>query len=263
MEIQKNIKIIDLALLIGDTLIIADTHIGQEEAMTKQGVLVPQFQFKETVKRLEHILKKTKPKTVIINGDIKEEFGTISDQEWRNTLKLIDFILKYADELILVKGNHDTILGPIAKKRNTKVVDYLIIDENSRIVEDKKAIEKITNKKTKIKIRASKNNILIIHGDQIPDKRILKKIKTIIIGHEHPAIGVTERIRTETFKCFLRGKWKKYNLIVLPSFNQIIEGHDVLKEEHVSPFMDQPLGNFEVYIVGDKVYEFGKIKHIH
>src|SRR3989338_5634354 len=133
MEIAKDIEIIDLCLLLKkeNILILADTHIGYEESLNKQGILMPRFQFKEIIERLEKIIKQTaKVDKIIINGDIKHEFGTISEQEWRHTLRLLDFLGKYCNEIILVKGNHDKILGPIAKKRNVKVLEKIVIGEN-------------------------------------------------------------------------------------------------------------------------------------
>ena len=38
---------------------------------------------------------------VIINGDLKHEFGTISETEWRNTLGIIDFLLKQCKNIVL------------------------------------------------------------------------------------------------------------------------------------------------------------------
>ena len=92
MEIQKGIQIIDLALYLtkSRTLLITDTHIGYEESLNKQGMFIPRFYFKDMIQRLEKIRKKVKPLRIIINGDIKHEFGNISNQEWRHTLRLID-----------------------------------------------------------------------------------------------------------------------------------------------------------------------------
>jgi len=252
MNILPEIMIIDLALLIDKTLIIADTHIGYEESLNKQGILVPRFQFKEIIQRLERIIGNKRFDKIIINGDIKHEFGTISEQEWRHTLRLMDFLKQYCGEIILIKGNHDTILGPIAKKRNIKVVDYYIIN-NKKDHYPKKSIK-------------NKNNIFIIHGDKVDDK-ILKiinknKIKTIIIGHEHPAVTLKEGPRAELYKAFLKGKWKKYDLIVQPSFNLVTEGTDVVKERLLSPFLKHDLRNFSAYIVADKVYGFGKLRNL-
>lgn len=232
MEILKGIEIIDLGLYIekNKTLVIADIHIGYEEALNKQGILVPRYQFKEIIARLEKILSKVKPKIIVINGDVKHEFGKISEQEWRDTLKILDFLSKHCEKIILVKGNHDTILGPIAEKRNVEIVDFHKIDD-----------------------------IFITHGDKIPEN--LAKSKTIIIGHEHPAVGLTKGPRTEQYKCFLSGKWKKKNLVVMPSFNLIVEGTDILQEKLLSPFLTK-IENFNVYVVADKVYKFNKVKDI-
>jgi len=239
MKILPNIEIVDLALYINSTLVISDVHIGYEEALNKQGILVPRTQFEEITKRMENIfsaLSNKKIKTIVVNGDLKHEFGTISEQEWRNTLKFIDLLHKHCEEIILIKGNHDTLLGPIARKRNVKVLDYFII-------------------------KNKKNRILIAHGDKIPDKKILKSVDTVIIGHEHPAISIKEAARVEQFKCFLKGKFKGKNLIVQPSFNTMIEGTDLLRDKILSPFLKQNLDNFDVFVVEDKVYEFGKLRN--
>ena len=236
MEILKGIEIVDLALYLKKekVLIIADTHIGYEEALNKQGVLVPRISFKELILKLEKILKKTgKLDRIIVNGDIKHEFGKISETEWRHTLRLLDFLSKHCKEVILVKGNHDTILGPIAGKRNVSVKDF-------------------------VKIK----NILIVHGDILVKKGLLRGIKTIIIGHEHPAITIRDVSRAEKYKCFLKGKYLRKNLIVMPSLNLLVYGLDVTATKKFSPFLKQKLDNFEVYIVSDKVYDFGKIKKL-
>lgn len=255
-HILPSLQIIDLALYHKkqNILIIGDIHIGYEEALNKQGLLIPRFQFNEIGKRLENIFKtiNKKLKKIIINGDIKHEFGTISDQEWRQTLRLLDFLSKHANEIILIKGNHDTILGPIAKKRNIKIVDCYLIRERSELLGQRRKQRK----------KKFENNIIIIHGHKIP-KNIPKNIKTIIIGHEHPAVSLREGPRTELVKCFLKGKWKKYDLIVIPSFNLILEGTNISKEKLLSPFLQQNLNNFDVYIVADNTYYFGKLKNIN
>ena len=232
MKILPAIDIVDLALYFDSTLVIADVHIGYEEALNNQGVLVPRVQFEEMAKRMERVfsgLNGKKADRAVINGDLKHEFGTISEQEWRNTLKFLDLLAKHCKEIILIKGNHDTILGPIAKKRNVKVVESLGVGK-----------------------------VLVAHGDKIPGS--LDNYSTIIIGHEHPAVSLKEGPRIEKFKCFLKGRYKGRNLIVQPSFNSMIEGTDILKDSILSPFLKQNLDNFEVYVVEDKVYKFGKLK---
>jgi uncharacterized protein len=231
MKISSSIEINDLALFLKShkALVIGDVHLGFEESLAKHGMLMPRFQFKDTMERLEGILANIKGlKEVIINGDLKHEFGRILDQEWHDTLLFLDFLKKHCGKIVLVKGNHDMILGPIARKRDIDIVDDYWLGD-----------------------------ILITHGHTVP--KGAEKAKTIIIGDAHPAVSIREGSRIEVFKCFLRGKWKGKTLIAMPSFNMVTTGTDVLKESLQSPFLQQDLSGFEVFVAADKVYDFGKL----
>ena len=225
----------DLGIYLEDEHLLAftDVHLGYEEAMTKTGVLIPKFHFKDLMVRMEKMIKETHPETILINGDLKHEFGSISDEEWRNTLKFLDYLKRHSKKLILMKGNHDTIIEPIAKKAGLSTVKSYLA-----------------------------GNVYFTHGDFIPDE-IPKEAKVIVIGHEHPAVSIQEGSRVELVKCFLVGKWKRFNLIVLPSFNLVTEGTDVLKDQILSPLLKQNLRNFNVFVVSDKVYGFGKLKNLN
>ncbi|MFC1691845.1 metallophosphoesterase [Nanoarchaeota archaeon] len=238
MQIIEGIEIVDLALWLQDTktLIISDLHIGYEEALNKQGIMVPRFHYPDLDKKLKAILDQTNPELIIINGDLKHEFGRISETEWRHTIRIMDLLLKHA-KVLLIKGNHDNIAGPLAEKRNLELVeDYYFEDKQ----------------------------IYVCHGNIIPDKtnENFKNSKTVIIGHEHPAVSIKSKTRVEKFKAFLKGKYENKTLIVQPSFNPIIEGTDILQEQLLSPFLKQNLENFEAFVVADEVYEFGKLKNI-
>lgn len=236
MNILPNIRIVGLTLFLEKQkiLVISDSHIGYEESLNKQGVLIPRLQFKEILKQLEPVFKQVKPETIVMLGDMKHEFGTISRQEWRDTLNLLDYLMSKAEKIILIKGNHDTILGPLADKKGLAVRDSFFID-----------------------------NTLFVHGHKLPDEKSesFKNAKTIIIGHEHPAISLRDGPRTEKYKCFLLGKFKKRNLIVMPSFNFVTEGTDILQEKLLSPFISN-ISDFEAFIVGDKAYKFGKVSKL-
>ncbi|MEK6967960.1 MAG: metallophosphoesterase [Nanoarchaeota archaeon] len=236
MEIHKGIEIIGNSLYLKKhkTLVISDLHLGFEESLNRQGVLVPRFQFKDILEQLEKIRKKIgcKIKATILNGDLKHEFGRITDQEWRELRKLFKHLQQNDENVIIVKGNHDVNLGPVAEMENVSIVKNIELED-----------------------------IMIIHGDEIP-KNLPKKIKTIIIGHEHPAVSLREGGRVERFKCFLKGKWKGKNLIVMPSFNPLIEGSDIMKEKTLSPFLQKNLSNFEVWVAADEPLYFGKVRNL-
>ncbi len=233
------IRAVGLALYINKTLILGDVHMGYEEAINKTGVLVPRHQYKDTIKRLEHLFvlletEKLPVSKIIINGDLKHEFGTISETEWRNTIGVLDTLLKECLNVVLVKGNHDSILGPIAKKRSVAVKDYEFV-----------------------------GNMLVCHGDKIPKKSILDKARVIIIGHEHPAVALRDRSRLEKYKCFLAGKWKGKDLVVMPSFNTAVEGADILSEKQLSPFL-KDISDFQVFILGERgnLINFGSVSRL-
>jgi len=237
-QLIKGIFALGLSLYTSKTLIIGDVHMGYEEAINKSGVLIPRRQYTETINLLEQTfneLKKYKMPVdkVIINGDLKHEFGTISETEWRNTLGIIDFLLKQCKNIVLLKGNHDTILGPIANKREIAVKAFELVGD-----------------------------VFVCHGDYITDKADLKKAKVLVIGHEHPSVALRQGGRIEKYKCFLVGEWQKKALIVMPSFNTVVEGSDVLKENLLSPFLSD-IGKFEVFVSGyGEILNFGSVNKL-
>ncbi len=245
MQILPGVEMVNLALYVGklNALVIGDVHIGYEEAMNRRGVLIPRFHFGDVIASLNYafhllqpLLKKSKRQKlaqIIINGDLKHEFGSISEQEWREILKFLDILAQHCEKVVLIKGNHDVILAPIARKRNIELVeDY------------------------------SSEGFFICHGHKVPETPEFKKAKTIIIGNEHPAVSIRDGPRTELFKCFLKGKFRRKNLVVMPSFNPITAGTDVLKETFISPFLKTGISNFEVFVAADDSYYFGRVKDL-
>jgi len=229
MRILNKFEIVDLGLVYKDNLIIGDLQLGYEDYLREKGTLLPKFQFKDIMNRLENILKKVDVKRVIFNGDIKHEFGRINRQEWDEILYLFDFILDKKLELVLVKGNHDPILFPLAKKRGIEVID-----------------------------KWDDNEVSILHGDKI----LLDLKENVVIAHEHPAISFREK-PSEKFKCFLVGKFGKSNLIVMPSFTTLNPGTDISKGKFISPFLNN-LSEFSCYLIDDdgEARDFGKIRNL-
>lgn len=250
MEITKGVEVIGPALFIKKekALIVGDLHIGQERIMQYQGMMVPINQYEQINEFMEKTLEKLKPKKIIINGDLKHDFGKITSDEWDKITLFLKNLKKYA-EVIVISGNHDKVLEPITEKLGIKMREGYIINE-----------------------------IYICHGDKIPTENLnYQSSKIIIIGHEHPAIRLTERYRSETYKCHLKGTYEKKTLLVMPSLNPISEGSDMLTETLLSPFLKKAkksttnktkgtmnIADFEAIILDDnnKPYQFGKLKDI-
>jgi len=223
MKLCEGVVAVDVACYIeaSKTLVISDVHIGLEESLNKQGVLVPKRPFTEVLDRLQAIMDVAKPTTVVLNGDIKDQFGSIGPQEWRNVKKLIDYIQQKA-KLVVVKGNHDTVLDPIAKDRNLSLVTSY-----------------------------NAGGMTIMHGDTLPDP--LPKV--LIIGHYHPAVRLREDRKSELYKCFLKITQGKSTIIVQPSFNTLKEGSDVINNP---PDLAVP-AKTEVFVVDKQVLPFGRL----
>lgn len=184
---QEKFEFVDKCLYLPEKkiLVIADLHVGYEEALNKQGIFIPRTQFKEIMKELKKTFKKLEKKKVeeiVVLGDLKHEFGNISQQEWREVKEFLDFLKKKVRKVVLVKGNHDTILEPIAKRRELIIKDYYI-----------------------------KGEVCFLHGHKL-FLCLDKKIKTIVLGHRHPAVVLSDKYKKERYKCFLVGEWKKRKL---------------------------------------------------
>ena len=228
-------EIVDSALLIKDCLVISDIHLGYEYALNREGFMIPRFQYKKIIDRLKEIINVSNASKIIVNGDLKHEFGKISKQEWNEVMDFIKFLKEHFDEIILIKGNHDNFTGFIAEKCGLEVYENYSVE-----------------------------NYIIMHGDKIPDDFDKTKENTVIIGHEHPSIGLRSGERVEKVKCFLKGKVKDKKFVIMPSFNFITEGSDCLQQKTISPFLKNiSLGNFEVFAVENfEVMNFGKIKNL-
>lgn len=238
MELLKGVIADDLFLYLKDhnAFVMSDIHLGYEESLNRQGILVPKNNYDDLMMRLERSLENIKKRNIIdkiiINGDMIHEFGKISCKEKELVHRFIRFLSGYA-QVIIIGGNHDKALK-FFMSEDTRLRDEFILGD-----------------------------ILMTHGDKVPSKAILKNIRTIIIGHEHPSVALTSGSRIEKYKCFLKGVYQGKDIIVMPSCNLFLEGTDILREKALSPILAAcKLIDFEAYVIGDKVYDFGKIKNL-
>jgi len=218
-------------------LVIGDLHLGIEEMFNSQGMLLPRHNFSDIKKHLgERVFSKARPELVVINGDLKHEFGSISEQEWHEVIDILRFLQAHCKKLVLVRGNHDSILGPIANWEGLKI--------------------------EKEGVLLKKSNVFVAHGGKIPESPGFKAAKTVVVGHGHPAVTIREQYKSELFKCFLVGKFKGKKLVVMPSMNTVSIGTDVRDEKPLGPFLAGRLDRFRVFAIADKTYDFGLLKDL-
>lgn len=237
-------KFIDKALFFHEQgiLVIGDLHLGFEEALRQSGILVPERQIKDIIENLKQIFKEIektgKINKIVFLGDIKHAFY-FEKEEKRGFNEIMDFLQTKLnpENIILVKGNHDTM-------------DYSI--------------------ERKMKPYHEESGILFIHGHKPISEAILKKVDTIVMGHTHPCVIFSEGVKKEAYKCFLEGEFKGKTAIVLPSFMDITEGTPVnyYNEDYIESFSLIPkrdIMKFRVWAVapnGKDVLDFGRIKDL-
>ena len=225
-------------------LVIGDLHIGYGHALRNSGVLLPQRQLHDTINDLEKIINKIKErkykiKKVIFLGDIKHYFSF----EWKEKVdfnRVIDFLTQYVKEenIILIKGNHDKFDFSGKKMKN-----YYFY-----------------------------HGLIFLHGHiefpQISEERV----KTIVIGHLHPSVTLSDKqnIKREKYKCFLHGRYKGKEIFIIPSFIDITEGSSIndanyYPDQGFSIIPYKLISKFNTYIVNEngKAFDFGKVKKLN
>ena len=241
---ETKIKYVGKCLLIESggerILVVGDLHLGYEEALNRTGVLVGRKMFDEMISDLNAVFGEVgKVDKVVLLGDVKHDFGGISKQEWKDVNAILDYFESMSGGVVVVKGNHDNILEPILKKRKMKLLGVYIW-----------------------------NGFAFLHGDEDYEEVWGKKTDTIVVGHGHPAVRLNEPkgIKSEKYKCFLVGKFKGKEMIVVPSFIDFYVGSDPREDEMVMAW-DVNWRNFDVKIVSESdesmdALDFGKLKRL-
>ncbi len=155
---------------------------------------------------------------MIINGDIKHNF-----KPYPNEIKLLkEFISEINEyvELILIKGNHDSLFP-----KDIEILDYYKL-----------------------------NNYIIAHGH----KHI--KGENFIISHEHPSIKLRDDVGAIIkLPIYLINK----NYIVLPAFNPLSPGNDLINNSPTSPIIKNEFLNSEVIAISEYgLLNFGTLRDL-
>ncbi|MBD3247596.1 hypothetical protein GF378_03180 [Candidatus Pacearchaeota archaeon] len=234
-------------------LVIGDLHLGYEAMLIKSGLLTPKMQNKKVISDLKSTFKEIKKKgyklkKIVFLGDIKHAFAYEAEEKF-SFREVYDFLQENLDEkdIIFIKGNHDTIDYTF----NDKLKNYYICNAGKT---GKDKDEKIA----------------FIHGHESFPEVFDKKVKTIVMGHIHPSVlfNDPDTSKKEKYKCFLIGKYKGKEIIILPSFltisiGQPVNNYDDIYEDYFSIIPRKKILDFNVHVVGEKeIYDFGKVKKL-
>ncbi len=171
----------DRALYIAsmNMLVISDLHLGKSAHFRRAGLSVPAIIGQNDLQRLELLVKKYQPETLLITGDMFhhdynheiEEFAT-----WRNSYPQL--------KIILVRGNHDRLLYSKSSNLGIEVYDT----------------------------HFNAGPFCFVHQQ----KDVACTDKYVISGHIHPGVQLTGRAKQRLrFPCFFFGP----TYALLPAFS--------------------------------------------
>jgi putative SbcD/Mre11-related phosphoesterase len=218
------VSFFERALKIKNFLIIADLHLGMSELFIEKGSFIPRFIEKEILKELEELRKENNVRYLIINGDIKHDFGK-EKEEFFSLARFLKKLKEIFKEIIIIQGNHDNYIKNIALKLGIKVVKRVNLG----------------------------NKIVITHGDVY--FKDFEEDKIFIIANEHPFLKLGEY--NLEIPVFLMNR----KLIVIPAFNKFLKGSNVLNKDFLSPYLKKINYVNIIYVEEkDKLINLGKLK---
>lgn len=215
--------------------VCADIHIGIEDAIIAEGFSFPLNEEKELLDRFGAIVKRFKPVTIVLNGDILHEFNRLRKNTKKSFDRIMLALLLSVDEVVLVTGSHDKMMAAALEGLDG------VSSENHYF----------------------KGGVLFTHGDAIPVRAKEDDVKLIVIGHDHPMLDID--LKKEP--CFLYGEkvWRGKDILVLPAFNPLCAGTTINgmdSNDFLSPFIREgDIGFYRpiISIDGD-VLEFPMLK---
>lgn len=230
MNLLHGIEIIEpypaLYIKSMDAIVISDLHLGYEGVMAEyHGLFIPRTQFKKELGILKKITESRKAGTIIITGDLKHEFSETTYIEFKEVRAMFEFLKTGFKRIVVIKGNHDNYLFYVTRKYDIELPDSLLLD-----------------------------GFLFIHGDVLPEKKELEKAEVIIMGHEHPAIGLFDEVGAkEKIKTFLVGEVNGKKLIVMPALSPLASGTEInlaRREELLSPVLKELVDIDKLKVIG-------------
>lgn len=211
-------------------LIVTDLHIGFEATLASNNIFVGKnTTINETISELLDIIKKTKPDSVILLGDVKSSIKSISKNEWDEVPLFFEKIKEKVD-VILIPGNHDSNIQKL-------VPDGITLVSSSGLV-----IE----------------NVLLTHGHTMPSENV-SHVEKIIMGHVHPVFFEEESVlngqrvwislKAEKQKIFPSSSGE-IEITVIPSFNKYFYAtHKKQYKKSISPIIEKIKGDSSARVI--------------
>ncbi len=227
--------------LIGKKLVISELHFGIELDLQRRGVNV-QLDPRRYAAELNKLKSTSKASELLVLGDFKHTITGFNQRE-RNAFNEFIHLLEF-EEILVVKGNHDSRLGemcrPFPHFRVFPATGYVF--------------------------KHGKTSYGAFHGHAWPSEEVLKA-DVLLVGHNHAGIQIGKKDFAKTLPAWIVAPFdKKQKLVSFPSYNPLSGAmpFNVVRqgELHGPIFKDKrtDLENAQVILLSGQ--RIGKLKHL-
>ncbi len=198
----------------GRTLVLADLHLGYEDALEGDGLHFPRIHTMGLMEELLAAIERHGAERVILLGDIKHDFAR-GRWESRDDVRTVVSMVRECADCTVVTGNHDNFIHNILSGMDVEISDSVAIDGHT-----------------------------LAHGHGEVEGRPL------VIGHEHPSVRIFDKVGGFIkVPCFIHDE--ENSVVVLPAFSPMAPGNDLcngMRPELFSPvFKGLPDRGMRVY----------------
>ncbi|WP_136689676.1 metallophosphoesterase [Halorhabdus amylolytica] len=175
----------DRAVILGETLVLADLHLGREQS---SNVELSMGSERAIVERLGDLLDIHNVTEVVIAGDVLESFDSLPPGVASAFGRIEDCATEYGCRLIVTPGNHDIMLDALWD--GPTPAEYELEDTDT----------------------------VVLHGHELPET----DADRYVVGHDHPAIEIEGQKRPCYLRG--AGAYRGADVLVLPAFNELVAG---------------------------------------
>ncbi|WP_136717869.1 metallophosphoesterase [Halorientalis salina] len=192
----------DRAVLLGDTLVCADLHVGKGRSSNVQ---VPLGERDHLVERLAALCDRYDPAEVVFAGDLLHSFDRVPSLAEDTVTALARTCRDAGARAVVTPGNHDTMLDVVwdGPTEHEYVVD---------------GVEWVPGAGSTNDERGDGGPVVVCHGHGEPGT----DAALYVVGHDHPTIT----IEGQKWHCYLYGEnaFRGADVLMLPAFTKLVKG---------------------------------------
>jgi len=207
----------------GDTLVLADLHVGRGEAAD---VEFPLGEASDLRERLEASLAAFDPDRVVVAGDVLHQFARVSDAVDRSLTGLREACLDAGARPVLVTGNHDAMLSSVWNGPTPDSHEIELSSGPSGGPSDDYLPKTVPGP------------VVVRHGHERPPDEEVDRTGLYVVGHDHPTVEIQGRRRP--CYLFVPDAVAGTPALMLPAFNRLPAGvriNGMTGDEFQSPFV--------------------------